>query len=134
MGWNQESERSIEWLLDYEGRVHVFEGGYYVKFEFRKVAEQATVPHRIKYSMSLHAPDGTRLMGFDNAHPVERKAGAMKRRSAAADHWHRDENDSGRPYTFIDVQTLLEDFEKEVERKLSEKGVSVIVVRVDQSH
>jgi len=24
-------------------------------------------PHGIKYSLTLHAPDGTRLIGFDNA-------------------------------------------------------------------
>ena len=76
--------------------------------------------------MTLHAPDGTRLLGFDNAHRVR----ASRGRSLVADHWHRTEDDEGRPYAFKDADTLLADFFGEVRRILGERGVSDVVTGV----
>jgi hypothetical protein len=75
----------------------------------------------------LHASDGTRLMGFDNAHAVP-ALGGRKKATAASDHWHRTADDVGRPYKFIDAETLLDNFFDEVERILTELDVPLQVV------
>jgi len=38
-------------------------------------AAAARGPHGLKYSLTLHGPDGSRLIGFDNAHPVRESRG-----------------------------------------------------------
>src|SRR5438067_6084235 len=83
-----------------------------------------------KYSLTLHAPSGKRLVGFDNAHRVRRLSGRFVRRSAGADHWHRDGADKGRPYEFKSPELLLEDFFKEVDRILRELGVDLAQVEM----
>jgi len=72
-------------------------------------------------------PDGTRLTGFDNAHAVP-ALGGRKKAHVASDHWHRTTEDEGRPYDFIDAESLLNDFFDELERILAELGVSLQVV------
>src|SRR5580700_11015388 len=46
-------------------------------------------PHGLDYSLTLHGPDGERLVGFDNAHPVKGQSGRGGRTKAAYDHKHR---------------------------------------------
>jgi hypothetical protein len=46
----------------------------------------------------------------------------------AADHWHRTEDDPGRPYVFKDAETLLDDFFDAVERVLRARGVGLRVI------
>jgi len=65
-------EYALELLLGYDGRRHYFASGHYLKFEVKAVEKSRRVPHGIAYSLTLHAPDGKRLVGFDNAHPVPR--------------------------------------------------------------
>ena len=63
-----------------------------------------------------HGPDGERLVGFDNAHPVGRpKLGAPR------DHRHRLR--SIRPYEYRDAATLLADFWTMADTVLRERGV-----------
>ena len=88
-------------------------------------------PHGLSYSFTLHAPDGARLIGFDNAHAVETRRGRFRRRPRASDHWHRTESDPGRPYAFKDAETLIDDFLDEVERVLRERGIEAVVIAVD---
>jgi Family of unknown function (DUF6516) len=90
-------------------------------------------PHGLSYSFTLHAPDGTRLFGFDNAHDVPRRGSRFKRRGDAMDHWHRTAKDSGRPYAFANAQRLLDDLFDEVERVLGERGVSLQVTKDEES-
>jgi hypothetical protein len=71
------------------------------------------------------------LIGFDNAHRVAATGSRFKKRLPASDHWHRTENDPGKPYKFSDADTLLQDFFREVRRVLSERGISEAVVRVE---
>jgi hypothetical protein len=120
-------EHALEFLLDFDGRRHFYEGGYFAKFEIRRVSTTKPRPAGIKYALTLHSPEGTRLMGFDNAHPVP-EPGGRKKLPTAADHCHRTENDAGRPYKFIDVETLLNDFFDEVERIPTELSVPLQVV------
>ena len=78
-------------------------------------------PHGLRYSLTLHGPDGSRLVGFDNAHAVRESQGRGGKSRGLRDHKHRME--TVRPYRFNDAATLLEDFWAEVDGVLREKGV-----------
>lgn len=126
------SDHTLEFLLAFDGRAHYFEEDYWIEFEIGRVQPTKTKPHGLSYSFTLHAPDGTRLMGFDNAHGVPALGSRFKKRLPANDHWHRTKTDPGRPYAFKDADTLLQDFFREVRRVLSEYGISNMVVRVEE--
>jgi hypothetical protein len=87
----------------------------------------------MRYAFTLHDPDGRRLLGFDNAHAVPPEGSRFKPRAVEQDHWHRNENDEGRPYRFIDADTLLADFEAEVIRVLSERGIAYCVITDEET-
>ena len=127
----REAEYTLEFLLAFDGRIHHLEKGYWIKFEIKRVDVSKERPHGLSYSFTLHAPDGKRLLGFDNAHGVPAVGSRFKRRPETSDHWHRTENDQGRPYAFKDADTLLEDFFRELRRILAERGVSEAVVNVE---
>jgi hypothetical protein len=116
-----------------DGPVNHLEKGYWLEFEIARVAATATRPHGLSYSFTLHAPDGKRLVGFDNAHDVRGLGSRFKRRGEASDHWHRTDKDPGRPYVFTDAETLIDDFFDEVERMLSERGIGTQVTRTEPS-
>jgi hypothetical protein len=119
--------------LAFDGRVHHLERGYWIKFEIRRVEPSPTRPHGSNYSFTLHGPDGARLVGFDNARRVPSLASTVKRRHMESDHLHRTEEDSGRPYQFVDAEMLLDDFFDEVERVLLERGLETTVVSEDET-
>ena len=122
------AEHTLEFLLSFDGRVHWYAEGFFTKFEIKRVGASTERPHGLRYSLTLHGPGGMRLIGFDNAHGVT--AGTRyKRRLPAADHWHRTEDDPGRPYRFMDAATLIEEFFNEVERVLIGRGIPVRVIR-----
>ena len=64
----------------------------------------------------LHGPDGERLVGFDNAHPVGRR-----KRGEPQDHRHRLR--TVRPYDYQDAASLIVDFWETVDAVLKERGV-----------
>lgn len=128
----QELEYDLEFLLAFDGRVHHFEGGYWIKFGIKRVEVTAERPHGLSYSFTLHAPDGKRLLGFDNAHGVPALGSRSKQRPTATDHWHRRENDPGRPYAFKNADTLLQDFFREVREILTDRGIPETVIRVQE--
>ena len=125
-------QHTLEFLLDFNGHVHHYAGGYWLKFEIAKAEANDGRPHGLDYSFSLHGPDNRRLIGFDNAHGVPAKGARFKKRTKAMDHWHRTDTDEGRPYAFKDAETLLDDFFDEVERVLTERGIPFEVVRVTE--
>jgi Family of unknown function (DUF6516) len=45
--------------------------GYWIKTVAWQVAPSVDMPHGIRYSLTLHAPLGQRIMGYDNAHGVK---------------------------------------------------------------
>jgi len=64
-------DAGLDYLLDLNGEILVQEKGCWVKIEARKLkAASKDCPHGIKYSLTLHDKFGTRLPGFDNAHPI----------------------------------------------------------------
>ena len=72
---------TLDVLLDLDGQILVVdpEGGHWVGFVVRRVPVTPEKPHGIDYSLTLHGPDGERLVGFDNAHPVARQNAASHR-------------------------------------------------------
>jgi Family of unknown function (DUF6516) len=124
-------EHTLEFLLAFDGRMHWYAEGYFVKFEIKRVEPSKERPHGLRYSLTLHGPGGMRLIGFDNAHGVASAGSRYNKRQVAADHWHRTESDPGRPYRFRDAATLIDDFFNEVERVLSGLGISVRVIHTD---
>jgi hypothetical protein len=73
----------LELLLSLHGETFVFEGGYRVKYVAHKVPVTSAKPHGVDYSLTLHAPNGKRLLGFDNAHVVYECCEAGRRFSSA---------------------------------------------------
>jgi hypothetical protein len=70
----------------------------------------------------MHAPDNTRLIGFDNAHSV-RPAGSRFKHAGKKhpyDHRHRHALDEGVLYEFDTAYQLVSDFYAEVDRVLKE--------------
>lgn len=111
----------LDTLLDLHGQtLFVDQIGHWVKFVVLRTEVSPERPHGLGYSLTLHAPDGTRLVGFDNAHPVRARPGPGRRSRAESDHRHRLR--SVRPYDYRDAATLLEDFWNEVDAVLKERG------------
>lgn len=126
------SEHTLEYLLAFDGREHHYPDGYFVKFEIKRIDPTPERPHGLRYSFTLHGPNGARLVGFDNAHPVAPVGGRFKEKPVAADHWHRTANDPGRPYRFVNAEQLIDDFFDEVERVLTEHGIELVVVETTE--
>jgi hypothetical protein len=131
MNWHS-AEHTLDFLLDFDGRYHWYDGGYHLRFKIRRIVPTGARPHGLRYSFTLHDSGGTRLLGFDNAHALRSKWPASRKYGPVADHWHRDEKDPGRPYQFRDAATLLEDFFNEVERLLNERGIPLDQVSVEE--
>lgn len=109
---------SLDTLLDLDGQVLVIdETGHWVRFVVHQVPVSPDKPHGLDYTLTLHDPDGTRLVGFDNAHQV---AGQRAAAPAAKDHKHRLR--TVRPYDYTDASALLGAFWNEVESMMREKG------------
>jgi hypothetical protein len=107
---------TLDVLLDLDGQVLVVdpEGGHWVRFVVTRVPVSPEKPHGLDYSLTLHGPDGERLVGFDNAHPV-----ARRRHGEPQDHRLR----TIRPYEYQDAATLLAEFWETVDAVLRERGV-----------
>lgn len=90
--------------------------------EVRRVLATPERPHGIKYALTLHAPDSTRLIGFDNAHGVKAAGSHFKHagKKYPYDHQHRHINDEGVLYEFDSGYQLITDFYAEVDRVLKE--------------
>lgn len=96
-------------------------GGHWVRFVVTRVPVSAEKPHGLDYTLTLHGPDGERLVGFDNAHAVRQPG--MGRRGRGAPHDHRHRLRAVRPYEYRDAARLLTDFWTEVDAVLKERGV-----------
>lgn len=116
-------DEGIDTLLDLDGDIYDQDGGYWIKIEARRVEPSAEIPHGVRYSLTLHAPNGKRILGYDNAHAAI-PAGKFKYAGQvwAHDHKHRHARDKGELYRFQDAAQLLDDFFKDVDRTLKEAG------------
>lgn len=118
-----EPDTGLEYLLGLNDNIEVQnDEGYWVKMEACRVAATPDRPHGIKYSLTLHKPQGDRLLGFDNAHSVKPEGSAFKHagKKYPFDHQHRHAKDEGILYEFNTSYQLISDFYKEVDRILKE--------------
>jgi len=108
---------ALDTLLELDGLTLVvdLEGGHWGRFVVTRVEPMPEKPHGLDYSLTLHARNGERLVGFDNAHPV-----AKQERGNPQDHHHRVH--MVKPYVYSDAAQLLTDFWTEVDRVLKERG------------
>ncbi len=95
--------------------------GYWVEIHAWRVEPSALIPHGIRYALTLHQRNGTRVMGYDNAHGVKpsskfKFAGQV----LPYDHKHRNISDKGISYEFVDAYQLLQDFFVDVDRIVQE--------------
>jgi hypothetical protein len=125
VGMIKNRDHSLELLTDLDGLNFAQEGGYWIKYEVSTAEKTTERPHGIKYSLTLHNPQGERIFGIDNAHRPKKRGGPSARstRPGAADHLHR----GGRVYNyeFRDAETLLADFDKGVNAALKRHGVKI---------
>jgi len=102
----------LENLLNLDGETFPMDNGYWVKFEAYEVEVSISIPHGIKYTLTLHYKANKRVIGYDNAHSFKssKKYGAKKE---SYDHIHKKMEIV--PYEFESASQLLEDFWKTVE-------------------
>lgn len=110
----------LDTLLDLSGVIIDQGGGYWVKLDAWHVAPTEGVPHGLRYSLTLHAPSGHRILGFDNAHAITPKKYKYAAQKLTYDHRHRHASDKGVPYEFVSAAQLLADFFSEVDKVLTE--------------
>lgn len=108
---------TLDVLLDLDGQVLAIDpAGYWVSFVVTQVPASHVKPHGLDYTLTLHDPDGQRMVGFDNAHAVKgtRKAGP---------HDHRHRIKTVKPYEYKDAASLVADFWRKVEAVMKTEGV-----------
>ena len=110
------SDEAMDRLLDYDRRRYWLTNGWSLRFRIAKIEASVHRPDGIKYAFTLHDVDGSRLLGFDNAHGVPR--------SQAFDHRHRFRQSAElQPYNFRGADELICDFFGAVERACSQEGM-----------
>jgi hypothetical protein len=114
---------SLDTLLDLDGQTFVIDerGGFSVRFVVRRVPADESRPHGLAYSLTLHGPNGERLVEYDNAHPPPRRKVSGRKAESRHDHRHRVRTIS--PYQYKDAGILLADFWSDVDEMLRQLGV-----------
>jgi hypothetical protein len=109
-------DEAMRRLLDFERRRYWLSNGWSIRFRVAEIEASKVRPHGIKYSFTLHDHDGSRLLGFDNAHGVPR--------TETHDHWHRFRR-TRQPvaYAFQGADQLIGDFFAAVEQACRQEGV-----------
>src|ERR1700678_1422366 len=110
------TDEAMQRLLDFDRRRYWLINGWSIRFRIVEVAASAERPKGIKYSFTLHDVEGTRLLGFDNAHGIPR--------TETYDHRHRFRR-AGEPehYEFNGADELICDFFGAVEQACRREGV-----------
>ena len=73
------------------------------------------IPHGVRYPLTLHDRNNSRLLGFDNAHSIKaKKVGKFAGQIIEWDHVHKFEHTT--PYGFSSPAQLLTDFWKAVDQ------------------
>ncbi|MDZ7686970.1 MAG: DUF6516 family protein [Gammaproteobacteria bacterium] len=95
----------------------MFDDGSWVKFEAKKVDATPGIPHGVRYSLTLHDSNNTRILGYDNAHAIKPKR--RKKFGAKRVVWdHKHQKDDVNEYHFDSAGQLMEDFWKDVDEVL----------------
>ena len=110
---------SLDTLLDLNGEIFLMDGGYWVKIEAKSVSVSPSIPHGIRYSLTLHDRNNVRVVGYDNAHIIKPKGRKrVSGRKVTLDHKHHMEKVE--PYEFESAGQLLDDFWKAVDKHIGE--------------
>ena len=116
------TDPGLDTLLDLDGEILDQGNGYWVEIHAWIVKPKMGVPHGLRYAPTLHTPNGTRILGFDNAHaPRKPRKFRYAGQRLPYDHRHRHASDKGVPYGFKDAHQLLKDFFEEVDRVLKSR-------------
>lgn len=120
---NADPTAGLQSLLDLDGTIYEVGGGYWVSMTVGRVPPDGGRPHGIQYALSLHSPDGSRVMGYDNAHQPKIRSGPSRKSTTplAFDHIHRGARTI--PYRPKSPGDLLVDFWADVEAILTKEGV-----------
>jgi hypothetical protein len=121
--YSSKEDETLVSLLNLGGEIFPMDSGYWTKFEVYRVNPEPHTPHGIRYSLTLHDRYNRRLLGFDNAHSIKPARKGYGARKITWDHKHK--RDKISPYEFESAAQLLEDFWREVERILGQKGEAV---------
>jgi hypothetical protein len=97
------------YFLDERGELEVI-------FKVARTIVTPEVPHGLKYSLVLLNHNGDRIVGFDNAHATTAGSGPGKKRLKHYDHKHI--GNKVTPYEFKDTLTLVQDFWREVDKRV----------------
>jgi len=110
-------DEAMERLLAYNGRRWWLTNGWSIWFRIWTILPSEGKPYGIRYSLTLHDVDGSRILAYDNAHSIPRQT--------EHDHRHAFRNIGRRaPYQFIDGDTLISDFIDAVCRACDVEGVA----------
>jgi hypothetical protein len=83
MKW-QDRDPGAEVLLELDGQIFVVDtkGQYWVRFSVVRVISTSDRSHGLNNSLTLHGPDGSRLVGFDKPIRSGSRAGLAARAAA----------------------------------------------------
>ena len=117
----------------YDGQTHWFDQGYHATFRFWRASKPREGDHAYRYELVLHDPEGKRIMGYDNAHPVKWGSGKFTKHGEHPDHFDRTQSDKGRPYKFVSLTQLFDDFYARVEKALKELNLPSDITRATRT-
>ncbi len=98
------SPSDLRLLFELQTKRQDVAAGWWWKIDVWEAKES---PGGVRYALSLHDPEGRRVLGYDNDH----------RRH------HCHPPDRGRPYDFTTCEQLICDFFDDVDRFLARKGI-----------
>ncbi|OQY60600.1 MAG: hypothetical protein B6245_00810 [Desulfobacteraceae bacterium 4572_88] len=111
---DEDNDGTLETLLSMNGEIFPMDNGYWTKIEAYRLDPGEQIPHGVRYSLTLHDRNNTRILGFDNAHGVKPKKRKYGARKVTWDHRHRQTEVF--PYEYESAGQLLEDFWSAVEQ------------------
>ena len=101
-------------LLELDGEIFPMVNGYWTKIDAWMVMRNDSIPHGVRYSLSLHDSNNLRVLGYDNAHKFKTGTKGFGDKKTEWDHKH--EENKVKPYKFESAGQLLEDFWNDVKR------------------
>lgn len=121
---NDADDADVETLLNLNGWTQEVGGGFWLCIKVFRVRADIKRPHGINYSLTMHRPGGSRILGYDNAHYPKIKGGPSARSERIARGFdHRHFRDGVTWYDFRSPVKLLEDFWADVEAIMKQEGV-----------
>jgi hypothetical protein len=117
-------DSGLEALLDLHGYTDEVGGGFWVLVRVSRWPADDKRPHGINYTLTMHRPGGSRILGYDNAHWPRIGSGPSRRsqqKGRGCDHRHYRNRITW--YDFESPVKLVEDFWRDVLALMKEEGV-----------